>query len=494
MMGAKIRSEAEGAFGERVKRAVIWRSGSQIVAQVVAWVSTFMVIRLLEPTDYGLFAMTQVVLVFLNLMNGYGFANAVIRSESVTKVQLRQVFGMLLLLNGGLALAQLALAPLIASYFRQPMVADLLMVQALLYFATPFIALPHALLSRAMDFRRPAQIHLVSAVFGAATAIGCALSGWGVWTLVAAPMAIFYTQAIGMTWAARSLMWPSFRFAGSGALMSYGGTMMLVQFFWFIQSQSDVFIAGRLLDPHLLGIYTTGLFLTQIIAAKFVPPLNEVAFAAYSRIQDQRDAMQTAFLKAVRLIMLVALPAYFGLAVTAGPFVLTFLGTKWAEAIPIVAILAAAMPLLTLQILFAPATNALGRPGIALKVAMTGTALLPIAFLIGVQWGISGLAWGWVGGMSLLTTATAALSLPAIGVSSRQLAAAVAPGLLAALAMAAIVKTAEPLTAGLPPPLALALLILLGAGAYGGWLVLFARSIVVEVAALARSRPLPAAS
>jgi hypothetical protein len=60
--------------------------------------------------------------------------------------------------------------------------------------------------------------------------------------------------------------------------------------------------------------------------------------------------------------------------------------------------------------------------------------------------------------------------------------------------MAAIVKTAEPLTAGLPPPLALALLILLGAGAYGGWLVLFARSIVVEVAALARSRPLPAAS
>ena len=38
--------------------------------------------------------------------------------------------------------------------------------------------------------------------------------------------------------------------------------------------------------PHRLGLYTTALFLTQILAAKFVPPLNEVAFAAYSRIQD----------------------------------------------------------------------------------------------------------------------------------------------------------------------------------------------------------------
>ncbi len=107
--------------------------------------------------------------------------------------------------------------------------------------------------------------------------------------------------------------------------------MVAVQACWFVQSQADVFIAGRLLDPHRLGLYTTALFLTQILAAKFVPPLNEVAFAAYSRIQARRDVIQTAFLKSVRLIMLVALPFYFGLAATAEPFVLTFLGPKWIE-------------------------------------------------------------------------------------------------------------------------------------------------------------------
>jgi O-antigen/teichoic acid export membrane protein len=477
---------AEPSLVARVRGAVIWRSGSQIVAQLVMWASTFVVIRLLDPADYGLFAMTQAILVLLNLMNGYGFASALVRAETVTREQTAQVFGMLVLLNGGLALAQVALAPFVAGYFHQPVVADLLRVQALLYVATPFMALPHALLSRALDFRRPAQVHLVAATLSAATAFGCAASGWGVWTLVAAPMVFFYAEGIGMTWAARSLMWPSFRFRGSGALFQYGGAMMLVQFFWFVQSQADIFIAGRALDPHRLGIYTTALFLTQILASKFVPPLNEVAFAAYARMQDQRAAMQVGFVKTVRLILLVALPAYLGLAVTAEPLVLTFLGDKWAETVAVVPILALAMPLLTLQILFAPATNALGRPGIALRASIAGGLLLPAAFAIGIGWGIEGLAWGWLAGMAALLLTTAVLSLPVIGVTPHALADAVAPGLFAALAMAAVVAVVDALLPPLAPPARLLALVVVGMLAYGGLLAAFARPIVREVLALVR--------
>ena len=50
------------------------------------------------------------------------------------------------------------------------------------------------------------------------------------------------------------------------------------------------------LDAHALGIYTTALFLTQILASKFVPPLNEVAFAAYSRIQTRPDRFRQGVL------------------------------------------------------------------------------------------------------------------------------------------------------------------------------------------------------
>jgi O-antigen/teichoic acid export membrane protein len=491
----KTVKKEELGLTDQVRGAVLWRSGSQIVAQMVMWASTFIVVRLLDPADYGLFAMSQAILVLLNLMNGYGFANALIRLDRVTPLQIRQVFGMLLLLNGGLAAAQLALAPLAAAYFRQPMVAELLSVQALIYLATPFIALPQALLSRRMNFRRQGQIHLLAAALSAATALGCAAYGWGVWTLVAAPMVLFWTQAVGLTALARSLVWPSFRFKGAGGLFRYGSAMVVVQFFWFVQSQSDIFIAGRSFSPHELGLYTTALFLTQILAAKFVPPLNDVAFAAYSRIQDRPDAIAIAFLKAVRLILLIALPFYFGLAATAEPLVLTVMGPKWAETIPLVRVLAFAMPFMTVQILFQPATNALGRAGIALKVAMAGAALMTICFLVGVRFGIAGMAWATLAGFPLLALVTASMSLPAIGASFAGLARAAAPGLLASAAMGAAVAGLDALLPAMAAPARLGLLVPFGAATYAALLFAFARPLVDDVLGLVRRRsPPPAAA
>ena len=117
---------------------------------------------------------------------------------------------------------------------------------------------------------------------------------------------MFWTRAIGLTILARLLVWPSFDFKGCGQIIGFGSAILFSQLFWLVQSQSDVFIAGRLFDPHALGLYAEALFLSQIFMAKFVPPLNEVAFPAYSRIKDDPAAMRRGFLKTVRLLMLVS--------------------------------------------------------------------------------------------------------------------------------------------------------------------------------------------
>ncbi|MBC7986615.1 MAG: lipopolysaccharide biosynthesis protein [Sphingomonadaceae bacterium] len=477
-----------------MRSAVFWRSGSQIVAQIITWGSTFLVIRMLEPGDYGLVAMATVLLAFLNLMNGYGFASSLIQRESIDRRAIRQVFGLLLLLNTGLALAQLALAPLAAAYFREPMVAELLRVSAVSYLITPFIALPFALLSRELEYRKQALANLAGSLAGAATALALAWLGYGVWALVFAPIALFGVKAIGLTIGARSLVWPSFSFKGAGAMIGFGGAMTATQLFWFLQSQSDVFIGGRVLDPHNLGLYTTALFLTQILAAKFVPPLNDVAFATYSRMQGAGGDIAGGFAKSVRMIMLAALPFYFGLAVTAEPLVLVILGEGWAGTIPLVAILAQAMPFLTLQILFAPATNARGRPWLAVRINMLGALIMPIAFLIGINWGTQGMAWAWLTGFPLLTLATIALSLPVIGLSLRQLGAAILPALAASGAMAALVYGADvEIARHLDPLPRLALLVGCGITAYACYLVAFAREALAELWSFASGRPLAAA-
>ena len=474
-------------LARQVRNALIWRSGSQIVAQLVQWSATFLVIRILAPSDYGLFAMCQVILTFMAMLNGYGLASGLIQQTTISSREVRQLFGMLILLNAALAIAQLSLAPIAAAYYRQPIVGDML-----LYLTTPFIALPYALLSRAMDFRHQAKANITASIASASTALGGALYGLGVWTLVFAPIVLFSVRGAMMTWSARSLVWPSFDFRGAGGIARYGGVMAASQLFWFLQSQADVFIAGRSFSAHLLGIYTTSLFLTQIFVSKFVPPLNEVAFSAYARMQADPDAIGRAFVKGVRLVMVVAMPFYLGLAATAEPLVLTMLGAKWVETAPIVRLLALAMPFMTLQVLLTPATDARGRPGIGVRNGAIGAAILGTAFLIGVHWGPMGMGIAWIAAYPLYLAISAWRSLPVIGVRARDVGGAIASPALAAIAMALAVWLVDQ---SLPPIIVqarLAILVSVGGAVYTAWMLVFARATVAELVAAVRKRPVAA--
>ena len=319
------------------------------------------------------------------------------------------------------------------------------------------------------------------------TSLGAAMAGWGVWTLVVAPIVLFSARAVFLTIAARAWFWPSFDFRGAGSLARFGGVMALGQFFWFAQSQADVFIAGRSLSPHLLGLYTTSLFLTQIFVAKLVPSLNEVAFSFYARMEGEVRAA-AAFTRSVRLVMVAALPFYLGLFATAEPLVLTMLGPTWKEAVPVVRLLALAMPWMTLQALLTPACDARGRPGIGVGNGAIGTILLASAFAVGVRWGLTGMAVAWLVAYPPYFAISAARALPVIGVRWRAVVDAVLPPAAAAIVMALVVMLVDGALPTLAPLPHLAVLVLVGGGAYVAWLATFSRPLVTELLTLVRSR------
>jgi O-antigen/teichoic acid export membrane protein len=364
----------------------------------------------------------------------------------------------------------------------------MLRVQTLLYLATPFIALPSALLARGLDFRNQAKANLVSAFVAAGTALGCALSGLGLWTLVITPIVMFATRAIGLTIAARLLVWPSFDFRGAGSILSFGGALMLCQFFWIIQSQADIFIAGRLLDPHDLGLYAEALFLTQIFTAKFVPPLNEVAFPAYAELDKSGGTVANAFATSVRMTMFVACPLYLGMAAVAEPMIATLFGAKWLEMVPLVRMLALAMPFFAMQIIFSPATNALGKPGIYVRTSMINAIIMTTAFAVGASYGVSGLVGAWLVGAPLMLGMTIILSRHAIGTGGRALIAVVWPSALSAIVMGGIVHYASAMTTGLPAPAALTLLVTLGGIVYFGLSWLLDRTVISDLVRMFTTR------
>jgi len=491
-MGSGEVSSSGAEFTARVRRAVFWRSGSQIVAQIVSWAATLIVIRLLQPSDYGHFAMTQVILSFMQFLNGYGLASALVQGESLESHRLRQAFGMMLVLNGVLAAAQIVIAPYAADYYEQPLVADMLRVQALIYLATPFIAIPEVLMGRSLDFRRPAIVNLAASVAGAVVALYGAMSGWGVWTLVWAPIVLFWVRGLGYVIATGFLPVPSFDFRESGGMVAFGAAMLGSQFLWLIQSQSDILIGGRLFSPHDLGLYAEALFLCQIVVSRFIPPLNEVAFPAYARLQSDLAAIRWSFTRALRLVMLVACPIYFGLAVSAEPLVVTLFGWKWREMAPFVTLIALAMPFMTVQVMFPPLCNALGRPGLSTLIAGVGAVTMPTAFLVGSRFGIMGLAWAWLLAYPLFTLATVRIAIRPVGLGKGDLLRAVAPGILCSAAMALILLAFRPiLPTGLRPVVQLGALVATGGATFLALVLMFARAPLNDLIALVLRRQTP---
>lgn len=482
--------ESGPGLATRVRSALAWRWGTQVLAQAITWGSTIVVVRLLSPHDYGLFAMSQAIVTALGFLNGYSFATSLIQADRIDERRIGQVLGMLLLLNGALALAQFALAPLAADYYGEPVIAQMLRVQAIIFLTIPFAALPQALLARRIDFRKQGLVNLVSAAVGAATALALAWYGFGVWALVYAPVAMFATRSLGLTIAARLLVRPVFDFRGAGNMFAFGGALTICQFLWIVQSQSDIVIAGRHFDPHDLGLYSEALFLTLIITGRFLPPINEVAFPTYAELYKAGRPLGPLFLRIQRMVALIVLPAYLGLALVAEPAVLTLFGPKWTDMAPIAGGLALAMPALALQIVCSPATNAMGQPRTYMATNGAGAVLFPLLFLIGIESGPWGLVAAWWIGAPALLAFTWAMTLPQIGVRWRALAGALAPAIAATAIMVAAVLAARAVLPPMAPIAELAVLASAGAITYGAALMLVARETVGEIVTFLTKREL----
>lgn len=478
------------SFAGRVRSAILWRSGSQIIAQLVTWSATFIVIRMLQPEDYGLFAMTQFVIACMVMVNGYGLTSALVQAAHVDKKRVRQIFGILLVISATLATIQFIAAPYAAAYFRAPIVADMLRVQCLIHITSPFILMPQALLSRTIDFRTQARVNIGAALLSAVVGPIAALAGAGVWTLVIAPLTLFITRAIGLAIVGRWLIWPSFDFRGARSAIGFGGIMLVSDLMWFVQTQADVVIGGRVLDPYSLGLYSTALFLSQIIVTKFVPALNDVAFPAYARAQADPAAVARGFLTSIRMVMVIALPFAIGLALTAQPLVAIILGSQWISGAALVSLLAMATPFMTLMVLYAPAVNGIGRPGITARIGLCGAILMPSCFFVGIQFGVTGLAGAWLVGCPILALIASWLALPILGIRPFALFNAMRPGMAASGAMALTVLAIDHLLgAALSPAPRLSLLVSAGILSYGVTLLLLFRADVIDIIALMRRHP-----
>jgi len=160
--------------------------------------------------------------------------------------------------------------------------------------------------------------------------------------------------------------------------------------------QADSFIAGKWLGKDLLGAYAVAMHLASLPNQRISALVNQFAFPAFSRIQHDTQLVASSVLLGVRILSMFSFPVFWGLSCVAPEFVYVILGPKWLASVFPLQVISLVMPLRTINTFLPNAILGLGRFDIVLKNVVLSFAVVVVAFMVGVQWGLGGLSLAWL--------------------------------------------------------------------------------------------------
>ena len=471
----------------KVLSGVFWTGSARVLSQITSWAISIVVIRLLTPADYGLLAMATVVLSFVVIFAEAGMGVALIQAKDLNEAVLRSAFGAIIAISVALVALMYLAAPFIAAFYDEDRVTAVVRVTALNMLLSMFCIIPGSVLARDLDFKRQAVVSVGSNLLGGLCTLAMALSGYGVWALVAGQLMMHACMAIGLNAISPFLKWPDFSLRGGRATLAFGGKVTASRVLWFLSSQADILIGGKMLGKELLGVYSVSMHVASLPVQRIASLINSVAVAAFASIQDDRKRVAEYLLKSIRLVSLVSFPVLWGIASVSNEAVSVLLGPAWSDAVVPLRLLALLMPLRMMGALLPSATDGTGRPDISLRNLALASVVMPPAFFVGCHWGIVGLAASWVLIYPLIVLQNLHRTAQAVGIRTAHFFVAMWKPFAAGAFMVGTVTAARfALPLDLQDPARLGLLVASGIAAYGGASLVMNREGLLELRDLLR--------
>jgi teichuronic acid exporter len=389
--------------GQSLKRQAMsgmrWTVSGRVLVQLITWPSTVIVMRLLDPRDYGLVAMSTVVIGFMSMFGDPGLAAGLVQTEVLRNETSRAASALIALINLLLLGVLMLAAPSIAAWYHEPELTQVIRVASLSLLMTAIATVPQAHLQRNLRFREMALALLAGSVAGSLATILCAILGLGVWSLVLGTLVLSALRSIMIIVYNRSTMWPDFSrgFEPVRHLMHFSAHMLSNRILWYCSMNLDVIVLGRLVHSTDLGSYSVGANLAAIPGDKAMDAVNRVSFPTLSRMRSQRAQFNYTYERILRMLALFGFLVGWGLAAVAPEFVHVVLSEKWRSAVIPLAMLSIAAPIRMLTAFQNTVCNAAGIPEASSKVLGLTCLMLPVGILIGVRVaGIQGAAVGCV--------------------------------------------------------------------------------------------------
>jgi O-antigen/teichoic acid export membrane protein len=385
-------SQQSTGMRSRVLKGLAWTGGSQVVMQFFRMVVAVVLARLLAPEDYGLAAIALVfsslVLVFSDLSIGA----ALIQRKNLTEDDRSTAFWLAVGAGVVFTVAGIAIAGPMSDFYGEPQVASLCVALSLSFVITSLATTHEALLLRDMQFAKTERRVMAATAAGAVAGIVVGVQTRDAWAIIA--------QEIATVTVSTLLLWklspwrPRLRFSRSSLRSLAGFSLPLIghRFLYYVHRNADNILIGRFVGAAALGAYSLAYNIMLVPFSRIAGPVQRVLAPAFARMQDEPHRIGDAWVRAVRLLGLVAIPSLTGLIVVAPDFVRVVLGPKWAPAALLIQILAVVGMIQALQSISTDILQARGRTGTIFRFTLLFSAAHIAGFVIGLHWGVTGVA------------------------------------------------------------------------------------------------------
>lgn len=324
---------AHGSLSSAVHRMASASALAQIVGQLVSFVQTVILARLLTPTDVGIFTAGTVLTVLLTDVAAGGLQAGLVQRQGDLADADETVFRVTLLVGAAASLGCLAVAPLIGIIFNNRDAGLVAAATSGILLLHALTNVPEAVLQREFSVKRRLIVGPAIAVSYAAVAITLAALGWGVWSMVVGTYASYITWVISL-WMLTS--WRPGRghisFALWRELARYGFPLALAMIGYRARTAVESLVVGRFLSTAALGFFRYGQRIVLIPQMAIIQVGATTLFPAFSRIANDGKRFAAAYLRALHWAMIGG-AAGTGLMIAAGePAVVVLLGERWRSA------------------------------------------------------------------------------------------------------------------------------------------------------------------
>lgn len=368
-----------------------WIGVAQAAKVALQFISVAVLARLLTPTDFGLVAMVFVVGNLVALLRDMGTAAAIVQDPQLTEDTKNAVFWINIGVGTFLCVALLATSGIIADVFRNDAVMPLLWVLAPSFAIMSVGAVPRALLERQSAFAIVARIEIGTAFISLVVTVAAAWLGAGAVSFIYGNVAMALFSSVAFLACSH---WRPGKIGSTQhlrRLLTFSGQVSAFNFINYFARNADSFVIGRYLGAVSLGIYTNAFKVMLFPIQNMTFVANRALYPVMCR-QESTTEQRSLYLKSVATIAMLTAPLMAGVFVLREPFIRVLLGSQWHEAADVLQWLAPIGFVQSIVSTTGTVSMVKGRTDLLMRVGALVAVLQVASFVIGVRWGIVGVA------------------------------------------------------------------------------------------------------